>query len=139
MSKLNTEKLILATMEATGFTRKQVEDKLSGFYASESESDSDSESDYDSDGSIDLENMSLEELKNECEFVGVPSTGTKAQIRERLWAWDDENVQGSKTTAITTVQKPYEPRAKPKKKKPAAAPKKKKPAAAPKKKAQVSS
>lgn len=136
MSKLNTEKLILATMEATGFTRKQVEDKLSGFYESESDSDSDSEMDYDSDGSIDLENMSLVDLKNECEFVGVPSTGTKAQIRERLWAWDDENVKGSKTA---TVQKPYEPRAKPKKKKPALAPPKKKKPAAPKKKAQVSS
>ena len=131
MSRLNTEKLILATMEATGFTRKQVEHKLSGFYESEPDSD------YDSDGSIDLENMSLEELKNECKFVGVVSNGTKAQIRERLWAWDDENVKGSKTTAITTVQKPYEPRPKPKKKKPAA-PKKKKPAA-PKKKTRVSS
>lgn len=130
MCRLNTEKLILATMEATGFTRKQVEHKLSGFYESEPDSD------YDSDGSIDLENMSLEELKNECKFVGVVSNGTKAQIRERLWAWDDENVKGSKTTAITTVQKPYEPRAKPKKKKPAAP--KKKPAA-PKKKSRVSS
>ena len=127
MSKLNTEKLILATMEATGFNRKQIEYKLSGFYESESDSDSDSDSDYDSDGSIDLETMSLTELKNECEFVGVPSTGTKAQIRERLWAWDDENVKASKTTTITTVKKPYEPRAKPKKK------------PAPKKKAQVSS
>ena len=131
MSKLNTEKLILATMKATGLTRKEIEYKLSGFY--ESESDCDSDSDYDSDGSIDLETMSLEELKNECEFVGVSSTGTKAQIRERLWAWDDENVKASKTTTITTVKKPYEPRAKPKKK---PTPKKK---PAPKKKAQVSS
>jgi hypothetical protein len=49
-------------------------------------------------------------LKEECEFVGVSTKGTKAKLRERLWAWDDSNVDGTKEDVVT----PYEPRAKPK-------------------------
>ena len=114
MNKLNTDKLIMGMMTASGASYEEVCLKLREYYdsdsGSESESDSDSDSDYDSDGSIDLETMTLAQLKEECEFVGVSTKGTKAELRERLWAWDDSNVDGSKEDAVT----PYEPRTKPK-------------------------
>ena len=114
MNKLNTDKLIMDMMKASGASYDEVCLKLREYYdsdsGSESESDSDSDSDYDSDGSIDLETMTLAQLKHECEFVGVSTKGTKAELRERLWAWDDSNVNGGEEDAVT----PYEPRAKPK-------------------------
>ena len=128
MNKLNTDKLIMGAMQATGASYDEVRLKLQEYYdsdsGSESESDSDSDSDYDSDsdGSIDLESLTLAELKNECVEVGVSTKGSKAELRERLWAWDDSNVNGGEEDAVT----PYEPRAKPKAKpdpKPKAKPK----------------
>jgi hypothetical protein len=112
MNKLNTDKLIMGMMTASGASYDEVCLKLKDYYDSESDSDSESESDsdYDSDGSIDLETMTLAQLKEECEFVGVSTKGTKAKLRERLWAWDDSNVDGTKEDVVT----PYEPRAKPK-------------------------
>ena len=118
MNKLNTDKLIMGMMQASGASYDEVRLKLQEYYdsdsGSESESDSDSDSDYDSDydsdGSIDLESMTLAELKHECEFVGVSAKGSKAELRERLWAWDDSKVNGGEEDAVT----PYEPRAKPK-------------------------
>ena len=147
MNKLNTDKLIMGMMEASGASYDEVCLKLREYYDSDSgsESESDSDSDYDSDGSIDLETMTLAQLKEECEFVGVSTKGTKAELRERLWAWDDSNVDGAKEDAVTSYEPRAKPRAKPKAKpgpKPKAKPKAKpgpKPKPKPKAKAKCAS
>lgn len=47
------------------------------------EYDSDSESDL-----IDLESLTKTQLQNECVENGLPTTGTKQQLKDRLYTWD---------------------------------------------------
>ena len=54
----------------------------------DSDSDSDSESDSESD-LLDLEKMTLAQLKYECAENGLSTKGTKAQLKDRLYEWDE--------------------------------------------------
>ena len=122
MNKLNNDKLIMGMMDRTGASYDQVLHTLQDYCDSDSESesetdyDTDSESDsgtdYDSDGSIDLESMTLEMLKNECVFNDLPTKGSMAQLREQLWAWDDSEVANTEVKVKSVTKPKAKPKAK---------------------------
>jgi hypothetical protein len=149
MEFFNKEKFIQDAM-ANGITRKAAIKLAESYVITECQYESDSDSDSESD-LLDLETMTLAQLRAECVENGISSKGNKSQLKDRLYDWDDQQCgvesgaseseseeEYSETLCLAETAKALsitsKPKAKPSKPKPKAKPSKPKPKAkAPKK------
>lgn len=88
MEFFNKEKFIQDAM-ANGISRKAAAKAAESYVITECQYESDSDSDSESD-LLDLETMTLAQLRAECVENGISSKGNKSELKDRLYEWDEQ-------------------------------------------------